>query len=134
MAQASRLGMIQSARVRVAIADVNAGYSLVPAVPGMKHRLVSASAIAIGGAVATVTTVDILGTQSAAAAKLVAFAQASLTQNAELKSGGTGATILAAGASYVQNDVNTAITVGKTGSDAATATHIDFIVNYATEQ
>jgi hypothetical protein len=50
-----------------------------------------------------------------------------------LKAGGAGAAVLADGASYVQNDVNTAITIGKTGSSVTTATSIDVILTYVLE-
>ena len=126
-------GGVLNVRQRFTIAQVNVGATLLAAVPGLKYRLIEASAISVGGAAGAVTTVDILATQATASVKLVAFAQASLTQNTQLKSGGSGAAILAAGASYVQNDVNTAITVGKTGSDVTTATHIDVIASYVLE-
>lgn len=120
---------VLSTRVRFTIAQVNAGATLVPAITGKRIRMVSCKAIAIGGAVGAVTTVDVLGTQSTAT-KLVAFAQASLTQSAVLTDGGTGAAVLADGLSYISNDVSTGITVGKTGSNATTATHIDVIFDY----
>jgi hypothetical protein len=121
-------------RSALTIAQVNAGATLLAAAPGLKYRLVEASAIAVGGAAGAVTTVDILGTQGASSVKLVAFAQASLTQNAQLKSGGSGAAILAGGASYAPNDVNTAITVGITGSAITTATHIHILLTYAIDE
>jgi hypothetical protein len=77
-----------------------------------------------------VTTVDVLGTQSASGVKLVAYAQASLTQSTALRDGITGGAILADGASYIACDANTAITVGKTGSSVTTATHIDVLLTY----
>ena len=117
-------------RERVAIADVNAGFTVLPAVPGYKYRLVDAALIAIGGAVGATTTVDILGTQATASVKLLAAAIAALTQNTLLRAGATNATILAAGASFVENDVNTAITIGKTGATATTATHVDVLLSY----
>jgi len=120
-------------RKRFTIAQVNAGVELLPAVPGIAYRMVNASMIAIGGAVTTVTTVDILATQAAGSVKLSAFAQASLTQSAELRAGDTGSTILADGASYAVNDVNTAITVGITGSAITVATNIDVILEYGME-
>lgn len=125
-------GGVFNVRKRFTIAQVNAGATLLPARAGLKYRMIDAFAIAIGGAVATVTTLDILGTLSSAR-KLVAFAQASLAQSALLRAGGTGAAILADGASFTTNDVNTAITVGKTGTDAATATHLDVSFTYAIE-
>ena len=120
-------------RQRFTVAQVNAGAELLAAAPGLKYRMIECLAIAIGGAVAVVTTVDVLATQATLGVKLVAYAQANLTQSTVLKAGGTGATVLADGASYAQNDVNTAITVGKTGGDITTATHIDFIFTYALE-
>lgn len=116
-------------RTRLTIAQVNAGATLLAALAGFKYRLVDAAAIAVGGAAGAVTTVDLLGTQSSTV-KLVAFGQAALTQNTLLRAGASGGTILAAGASFVANDANTAITVGKTGSDVDTATHIDVLVSY----
>lgn len=124
---------VQNIRTRFTIAQINAGATLLAAIPGFKYRMVACSAISVGGAAAAVTTVDVLATQSTSSVKLVAFAQASLTQNTELKSGNSGAAILAGGVSYVANDANTAITVGKTNSDVTTATHIDVIFSYVVE-
>ena len=124
--------VVLSKRIRTTIAQINAGYELLPAITGYGYRLVSAKAIAYGGAAGAVTTVDILGTQTSAV-KLVAYAQANLTQSAVLTDGGTGAAVLADGASYVTCDAGTAITVGKTGSDVTTATGIDFILEYVIE-
>jgi hypothetical protein len=122
-------GMVQNVRQRFTIAEINAGATLVPAVAGKSIRMVSCKAIAVGGAAGAVTTVDVLGTLSTGR-KLVAFAQASLTQSTVLTDGGTGAAVLADGASYTANDAGTAVTVGKTGSNVTTATHIDVIFDY----
>jgi predicted RecA/RadA family phage recombinase len=124
-------GGLINVRKRFTIAQVNAGATLVPAVPGASVRMVRCTAISVGGAASGVTTVDVLATLATASRKLVAFAQASLTQSAVLKDGGSGAAVLADGASYTPNDANTAITVGKTGDDVATATHIDINFTYA---
>lgn len=118
-----------STRVRFTIAEVNAGATLVPAITGKSIRMVGCRAIAIGGAVGAVTTVDVLGTQTTAV-KLVAYAQASLTRSTVLNDSAAGAAVLADGASFVANDVSTGITIGKTGSNVTTATHIDVIFNY----
>jgi predicted RecA/RadA family phage recombinase len=123
---------VQQIRKRFTIAEVNAGATLLAARDGFKYRLVDAAAIAIGGAAGAVTTVDLLGTLTTSR-KLVAFAQASLTQSTLLRAGASGAAILADGASFTANDENTALTVGKTGSDITTATHVDFLVSYAVE-
>lgn len=133
LAGVSLAGGIHTIRKRFTIAQVNAGATLLPALPGIEYRMVDAFAIAVGGAVGATTTVDILATLSAASRKLVAFAQASLLQSALLRAGGTGAAILADGASFTANDAGTAITVGKTGADITTATHIDVSFTYALE-
>lgn len=125
-------GMVKNVRARLTIAQVNAGATLLTALVGFKYRMVRASALAIGGAVAAVTTVDLIGTQTTAA-KLVAFTQASLVQSARVVDGGTGGTILADGASYTACDVNTAVTVGVTGSPITTATHVLFNLDYIIE-
>jgi len=122
-------GAVVNVRQRFTIAEVNAGATLVPAVTGKSIRMVRCKAIAVGGAAGAVTTVDVLGTLSTGR-KLVAFAQASLTQSTVLTDGGTGAAVLTDGASYTANDVSTAVTIGKTGSNVTTATHIDVIFDY----
>jgi len=119
-------------RQRFTIAEVNAGATLLAARVGKGYRIIACKALAVGGAAGAVTTVDILGTQTSSV-KLVTFAQASLTQSAVLKDGGTGAAVLADGASYVKCDNNTAITIGKTGSSVTTATHIDVNITFAVE-
>lgn len=134
MAQVDRTKMVMMKRQRFTIAEINAGATLLAATPGMAYRMVTCAAIAIGGNAATVTTVDVLATQSAASVKLVAFAQASLTRSTRLEAGDSGAAILTDGVSHVANDVNTAITVGKTGSDVATATDIDIHFSYTAEK
>jgi hypothetical protein len=124
---------VRSLRQRVATADINTGLTLLPAIPGRRYRLVDCSMIAIGGGAATATSVDLRGTQSASVVNLVANAVAGLTQNTLLRAGATNSAILAAGASFVPCDVNTAITIGRTGSNLATATHVDVIVQYEVE-
>lgn len=123
----------RNVRKRFTISQINAGAGLLPAVAGYKYRLLNAKAIAYGGSVGATTTVDILATQGAASVKLVAFAQTSLTQSTVLSPGGTGATVLADGASFVPNDAGTALTIGKTGSALTTATGIDVILDYILE-
>lgn len=120
---------VQQTRQRFTIAQVNAGATILPARAGIQYQMVDCALISIGGAAATATTVDILATQTSSV-KLLAAAVAGLTQNTLLRAGATNATILADGASFVANDVNTAITIGKTGSNVATATHIDVLLTY----
>ena len=127
-------GVVRQLRSRVTIANVNAGATLLPALANRKYRVCDVALISVGGAAGAVTTVDILGTQSSSSVKLLAGAQANLTQSALVRAGGTGGTILADGASFVANDTNTAITIGKTGSNVTTATHIDVLLTYVVEQ
>lgn len=126
-------GMKFTLRQRVALADINAGLTLLAAKAGVAYRINDMSMIAIGGAAAGATTIDILATQSAASVKLLAAAVAGLTQNTLLRAGAANASILAAGASFVKNDVATAITIGKTGGALTTVTHIDVIIDYSIE-
>jgi hypothetical protein len=125
--------MAYNIRTRFTIAQVNAGATVLAAISGKKYRVIDVYMIAVGGAVATCTTVDLLGTQSTSSVKLVANAVAALTQSALLRAGASNSTILADGASFVQNDTNTAITIGKTGGSCATATHVDLQLTYAVE-
>jgi hypothetical protein len=69
-------------------------------------------------------------TYAAANGKVAAIA--GLTRSAVLRAGATNATVLADGASFSECDANTAITIGKTGGDLATATHIDVLLTYET--
>jgi hypothetical protein len=125
--------MLQHTRQRFTVAQVNAGATVLAAITGLKYRVADMALIAIGGAAATATTVDILSTQSASSVKLLAAAVAGLTQNTLLRAGAANATILAGGVSFVANDVNTEITISKTGSNVATATHIDVLLSYVIE-
>lgn len=125
--------IVHNLRTRLTIAQVNAGVTLLAAIAGKSYRLTGCDAIAYGGAVGAVTTVDVKGVQATSTVKLVAFAQASLTQSAVLKMGGSGAAVLADGASHTACDVNTAITLAITGSNVTTATGIDIILSYTIE-
>jgi predicted RecA/RadA family phage recombinase len=128
----SLAGRVFSIRKRLAVGTVNAGATLIAAIAGAAWRLVDAAAIAVGGAVTSVTTVDLKGTQSTSQ-KLIAFGQAALTQSALVRAGSAGGVILADGASFVACDVNTAITVGITGASITVATSVDFLVQFALE-
>lgn len=123
-------GGVFTLRKRVTVAQVNAGLTILAALAGVKYRLLDAFAIAIGGAATTGTTIDILGTTTTEK-KLVAFGQAALTQNALVRAGAAGGVILADGASFVAQDVNTAIRILKTGTDFTVMTNIDVVLTYA---
>lgn len=125
--------IVQTIRTRFTTAQVNAGATLLSAKAGYKYRMVDVIGIAVGGAAATVTTVDVLGTQSTSSVKLAAFAQASMTRSTVLRPGVSGCAVLADGASFAACDANTAVTVGITGDDLATATHVDILFSYVLE-
>lgn len=120
-------------RKRFTIAEVNAGATILPAVAGLRYRMVDAAIMAIGGNAAAHTSIDILGTVSTSR-KLVAFLVAGTTQSTLLRAGAaTNGVILADGASFTQNDAGAAITIGKTGSDVTTATHVDILFSFVVE-
>jgi hypothetical protein len=123
-------GAAQVLRTRATTAQVNAGLVLLPAVPGYKYRVHDAALISIGGNASGATTVDVTATQSGSSVKLLAAAVAGLTANTLLRAGATNAAILAAGASFVDNDANTAVSIAKTGSNLATSTHVDVLLTY----
>lgn len=126
------LGVAMQTRQRFTTAQVNAGATILAAKPGYTYRLIDCTLIAIGGAAATATSVDIAATQSAGAALLIVAAVAALTQSTVVKPDTANVTVLADGASFVANDANTAITIAAVGT-LATATHIDVILTYAVE-
>ena len=134
-------GMSKSQRTRVTVAQINAGFTLLPAIPGVKWRINDIKLIAVGGAVTGSTDVRVLGTRAAASVALGIAAVAGLTQSTVLRLGSPFATAgtasivaLTDGASFTQLDSNTAVTVGKTGGTAATATAVDVILDYVADQ
>lgn len=130
------IGVTKTQRTRATAAQVNAGLVLLPAIPGVKWRLVDCDMIAIGGSAATATSVDLLGTKAAVASRPVVNAVAGLTRSTRLKMGMTSdSVILADGASFTAHDANTSIKVIKQsgGSNLATATHIDVILTYVAD-
>lgn len=124
--------VIQSQRFRNTVAEINAGKTLLAAVVNKKYRIIDWSFIAYGGAAATATSVTLLATQTSSVA-LATIAIAGLTQSAVVKPDHTNCAVLADGASFVANDEETAITIGKVGSDLATCTGIDVILTYTLE-
>lgn len=120
----------QIMRRRVTLAEVNAGATLLPAIFGFHYRIHDMSMISVGGAVGATTTVDILGTVAGSVVKLLSVAIAALTQSALVRAGAANATILADGGSFVDLDTNTAVTVGKTGATATTATAVDVSITF----
>jgi len=123
-------GHVHMFRYRATVAVINAGFTLLAAIPNFKYQLLECAAIAYGGAVSGLTALQVSGTQAGSAAVLFSYAQASLAQSTVLKTATAGTTILADGASFAPCDAGAAVTVAKTGGSAATATGVDIIVSY----
>lgn len=121
--------MVFNQRIRVTLAEVNAGVTVLPAIAGRAYRLVDFTVIAIGGAAAALTALEVRGTRAAAAVIIASIAQANLTRSTLLKPNSTGVTVLADGASFTALDAGAAVTVIKDGADMTTATHIDVILS-----
>lgn len=117
-------------RTRVTLAQLNAGFTLLPAVPGYIYALIDATLIAVGGAATAGTSVNIIGTRAAAPVQLVVAAIAALTESAVLRAGVANDVVLADGASFTPLDVNTPITVITVGSPMTTLTNLDVILEY----
>ena len=126
-------GVAKKQRTRVTLAQVNAGFALLPALPGVRWRVTDASVIAIGGAVLAATSVNINGTRAAAAVQLLAVAVAALTQSALVRAGAANATILADGASFTQLDANVAVNLAVVGVPATTATAVDVLLEFVAD-
>jgi hypothetical protein len=120
-------------RRRCTAAEVNAGVTVLPAVPGWRYRINDMTMISIGGAAAGATTVNVGGTQAAAAVNLLAVAVAALTQSAVVRAGASNASVIADGVSFTQCDANTAIVVNKTGATLTGSTNVDVLISYAIE-
>ena len=114
-----------------------AGKELLPVVAGYAYRLVDVALIAVGGAAATATSVDVIGTRSAGTVRPVVAAVAALTQSTVARAGAANMTVLADGASHTPLDANTPVVLATDAYPAAgslaTATHVDAILTYVME-
>ena len=124
-------GSAKVLRTRVTLAQINAGHTLLAAVAGYKYRMHDMALIAVGGTTAGIDGILIRGTQAAAVVKLMDGKIAGLAQSVLLRAGtATNGVILADGASFADNDANTAITVIKDGADLSGATDVDVFLTY----
>lgn len=134
---AVEFGVAKSLRTRVPVASLNVGLALLPALPGVRWRLLDIALIAVGGAATTSTDVRIQGLVSAAATNLWIVTVAALTQSTQIFSGVTPAagaqTLLADGASFTQQDANAAINVVKTGGNMTVLTNLDVFLTYVAD-
>jgi hypothetical protein len=130
-------GVAKGFRTRYTLVQLNAGQTLLPALPGVKWRLLFAAFLAVGGAATAATSVNIAATQSALAAQLWVVTIAALTRSTLVSIGVVPAagsqTILADGASFAQCDANTAITLANVGSAMTTLTNLDVFFDYVAD-
>ena len=127
-------GIAKSQRTRVTLAQMNAGFTLLPARAGVRWRLVDAVVVAIGGNATTGTSVNIIGTRAGSAVQLLVAAIAALTRSALVRIGAANAVILADGASFTQLDANTAVTCITVGTAMTVSTNFDVILTYVADQ
>lgn len=123
-------GVKKGVRVRCSAAALTAGVVLVPQLKGVRWRMFDAKMIAIGGAAASATSINIQGLVSSSVTQLLASAVAGLTQSTVLRAGATNAAVLADGASFTQQDVNAALTAKTVGSALTGSTFIDVFLEY----
>lgn len=128
--QDSAVPVALTLRTRVTLAELNAGKTLLPAIPGFKYRLIDAKLIAVGGAATTGTSVNIKGTRAASEVNLLVAAVAALTQSAVPRIGAANMVVLADGASFTPLDANTAITVITVGTAMTVMTNLDVDLTY----
>lgn len=130
-------GVAQTLRQRVTLAQLNAGFNLLPALPTVRWRLLYAMAISIGGAATTGTSVNLIGTVAASAVQLWVVTVAALTRSTAVSMGVTPAagasTILADGASFTQQDANAAVQVITVGSAMTVLTNLDIQLDYVAD-
>jgi len=109
-------------------AQINAGATVLPAQAGLKYRVANAILIAVGGNAAGATAVVLQGVQAGSTVSLLSATVGALTQNTWVAPSSANVTMLAN--SEAQNDVNTAITIAKTGSSLSGATSVIVILTY----
>lgn len=139
--QDAALPVLLTQRTRVTLAQLNAGFTLLAAIPGFKYRLINCMLTAIGGAATTGTSVNVIGTRAAAPVQLIVAAVARLVQSVRnvtgtpfATAGAESLTTLADGASFTPLDVNTGITVITVGSAMTVMTNLDVDLAFAIEE
>lgn len=122
---------VHSVRGTATLAEINAGKTLITGIPGQQIRVIGGYMRVNGGALGALTALVI--EESDGSPDIVSWAQANLTDASrwDLRTVITGQTI---GAGF-----NAALTAGqgvslsKTGSDATTATDIEYVLDYVIE-
>lgn len=126
-------GVFKKLRRRCSVADVTAGVNLLPPLPGVRWRMHDAVLIAIGGAAATTTSLNIQGLVAGVATQLLVVAIAALTQSTIVRAGAANAVVLADGASFTQQDANAAMVAKAVGAGLTGSTSIDYFLEYVAD-
>jgi hypothetical protein len=126
LSDALKASQVRVHRQRVAVANVNAGATLIAVDAAYKFRMIDCTLIAVGGAASGATGVQV----KCGATILVNAAVAGLTQSAVARAGATHIAVIADGASFAAQTAGDEVTITKDGSDVATATSIDVIIMY----
>ncbi len=126
----AKLETVNCIRARVSRAEVNAGKEILPAIEGMKYRMVDCIMIAIGGNAGGADGVQVKCDTNV----LVDAKVAAIEKDDVARAGDDNVNVLDDGASFVTQDANKGITVIKDGSDLDTADHIDVILSYVIEE
>lgn len=126
-------GVAKSLRVRLSPTQLAAITALVPALPGVRWRMLDAIMIAIGGNATTSTSINISGAVSGVTTELLVTAVAALTRSALVRAGAANAVILADGASFTQQDANTALSAKSVGGTLTVSTFVDILMKYVAD-
>jgi len=127
MALSDSHGKVHAVFGNATTAEVNAGKVIVQGRPGKCIQVVGGHVTALGGAGETCTSVDFKDTAGTAIVA-VAFEQAGLTENAQLDA---DAALNVTRTTYRKPLTdNKSLQIEVTGDDLATATSVDFYVEY----
>lgn len=126
-------GVTKTQRFRLSPTQLAAVTVLLPALPGVRWRMIDMAMIAIGGNATTSTSINVSGVLATVANELLVTAVAALTRSALVRAGAANAVILADGGSFTQQDANAAITAKSTVATLTVSTFIDIFLDYVAD-
>jgi len=129
-------GIAKTIRRRFLVAALTTAgvvFAEMPALVGVRWRIIDVTMIAIGGNVTTSTSINIAGVSAGVATELFVVAIAALTRSAVVRAGAANMVVLADGASYTQQDANAGITAHSVGGTPTVATAVDMFVEYVAD-
>ena len=127
-------GVVKNLRTRVTLTQLNAGFTLLPTLPGVKWQILDTKMIAVGGAATTGDSANIIGTRAGSAVQIIVGLVTALTRSALVRAGAANNTILADGASFTPLDTNKAVTVITVGTAMTVMTYLDVMLTYVAVQ